>query len=85
MKLRQAKKMAKNAIRKMKLKITRTNGRTFVVSSKPNFMCARFYVFIIVSEKHEKLFELEKEGKMKIHEWRNYIREKYTILPKEEV
>lgn len=62
MKLRIAKKFAKKLIKEFKLKIISTHGRTFVVDPKPNFLCARYYAYIIVAKNHEKLNELIQEG-----------------------
>lgn len=73
MKLKDTKKMAKDAIRRMGLKILRTSGRTFVVRPKPNFICMRFYAFIVTSTESEKLPQLETEGKLTISDWKDYL------------
>lgn len=63
MSLRKAKRLCKQDMRRWGLVHVATHGRTFVVKPRPNFLCARWYSFIIVAENHEKLAELIAEGK----------------------
>ena len=72
MKLRIAKKLCKWNIKRMGAKVIATHGRTFVIEPRPNFLCSRWYAYIIVASNHERLDDLIAEGKMSIPEWRKY-------------
>ena len=78
MKNRVAKKKCKRYIKDSGLKVIARHNRTFVVKEKPNFLCARWYVYIVVAENHENLNKLIEEGKMSLSEWRQYNKEQYN-------
>ena len=62
--------MCKRFIKDMGLKVVATYGRTFVVKPKPNFLCSRWYIYIVVAQNHENLDKLIREGQMSLKEWR---------------
>lgn len=74
MKFRIAKKLCKKHIHDSKLNIVERHGRTFVVAAKPNFICSRWYIFIVVAENHERIDALIEEGKMPLKQWKQYVK-----------
>jgi len=54
---------ARRVIETRGMKLLAEHGRTLVVDKHPNFLCERWYNWIVVAVNHDKLAELITEGK----------------------
>lgn len=77
--LRKTKKKCKEYIRKRGFKIIATHGRTFVVEPTPNFMCSRWYLYLVVSAASPYLDSAIAQGKMSVGDW--YAKHSYRTDP----